>query len=119
MACAADCVTRVSPALLDGELGRFFHALPAAHCDGIRLRTGRSGCACRWISLLPARSGQANQMGAHPPPGGVVTLHGSDNWTVSMELSVVTVLPPDPGDLRCRSATLAAEVPIPGYSSAW
>ena len=63
MARPVECMARLDPAIVDGELVEFFVAVCATRRDRTRLRSRPARCAAHWVSCERSRPPEENSLG--------------------------------------------------------
>src|SRR5205823_9150748 len=86
--------------ILDREMGRFFHLLCPAHCDGTVMRSCARNGASGWAHWLWSRTRLANKMEASFTLARAPARDATDRRSISLELSLASFFPSHPVALR-------------------
>src|ERR1700736_4061224 len=92
-------VARIYSALLDGELGKFLHAISSARRDRVGRRSGASGCLAQWFAAIEIAF-QKTSLGTRSTCARAPHLNVAERECVSLEFSLAAILPFDPRALR-------------------
>src|ERR1700682_2676775 len=92
-------IARIYSALLDGELGKFLHAISSARRDRVGRRSGASGCLAQWFAAIEIAF-QKTSLGTRSTCARAPHLNVAERECVSLEFSLAAILPFDPRALR-------------------
>src|SRR5437660_735725 len=94
-------VARVYSAFLDGELGKFLHALSSALRDGVGLRSCASGCLAQWFGAIEIAF-QKTSLGTRSACARAPHLNVAERECVSLEFSLAARSEEHTSELQSR-----------------